>query len=145
VARTPKKAGDQIMTWAQLERRKGGGGLRDWEVETRWIFASSLIVCSIAMLRIDFQQGQGEMSSASAWCAMCCMELEQRQHTLDYFASGAEDRDAPHNLTLAVLRHVVRCVAERGGASDPGWRTTIKCLLRAAPWLARKAVTENLS
>ena len=78
-------------------------------------------------------------------CAMCCMELEQRRLTLDSFASGAEYRDAPHNLMLAVLRHVVRCVDERGGTSDPGWRIAVKCSKRAAAWLAREAVTENLS
>ena len=104
-----------------------GGPLRDWEGVRVCILESRVIVCSTAMLRIDFQQGQGEMSCASAWGAMWCMELEQCRHTLDCFASGAEDRDAPHNLTLAVRRHVVRCVDERGGTSDPGCPTTIKC------------------
>ena len=33
-----------IMGWAQFERRKGGGGLRDWEGVRVSIFASGVIV-----------------------------------------------------------------------------------------------------
>lgn len=42
---------------------------------------------------------------------------------LNSFVSGAEIRDAPINMTLAVMLHAFRHADERGGVSDPRWRS----------------------
>ena len=70
-SRMPKKPMTGSRYLSTIGGGEQGGPLRDWEGDRVCILESRLIVCSTAMLRIDFQQGSSgtSLASASVRCA----------------------------------------------------------------------------